>query len=99
MIKEFKVRCLLTDLWVYNKIPENTIIKGSTLCLYTGFSDSNSKKIFEGDIIKHIYNESNYLFYKVLYINKKFMALQIKDEYLVELKDLIYNYNILKEND
>lgn len=107
MRMDFKVKNLLDDDWVYinkkNFYKNLNIIKGSTLCEYSGYLDSLGKKIYEGDIIKYFYytltkqKKWNYMY--VIKNNNKFIAINIKTNTRIDLKTLIYENDVfIKSN-
>lgn len=100
MIYKFKVKNLIGDNWIYNKIPKNTIIKGNTFSLSSDFTDINSNRLFEGDLVKStykdLYKNEKYSYFKIAYINSKFIAINIDNNKKVELKELIYYSNVEK---
>lgn len=100
MYTKFKVKNLIDDSWIYNKIPGSIIIKGNTVSLESEFTDINSNRIFEGDIVKSIYKDlyknKKFSYFKITYIDSKFIAINIENNKKVKLKDLIYYSDIEK---
>ncbi len=44
-----------------------------TVGQYTGLTDRNGKKIFEGDIVKNEYEKGHYQYFKIFYCNRTYM--------------------------
>ena len=55
-------------------------VKPETVGQYTGLTDANGKKIFEGDIVKNEYEKGHYQYFKIFYCDRTHMW-QVSNEY------------------
>ena len=62
------------DGWAMMPVSLNTVGQ------FTGLTDKNDNKIFEGDIIKNEYEENEYQYFKVFY-NEKKLQWEIMNKY------------------
>ena len=70
-------------MWVLNhtkKYGDMFIVRPETVGQYTGLTDKNGKKIFEGDIVKNEYDEGKCQYFEILYCDRTHMW-QVSNKY------------------
>lgn len=65
--------------WIWNG-KEYVKIDPATVGQFTGLTDKNGKKIFEGDIIKNEYESGKYQYFKIVY-GEKTLSWKVQNKY------------------
>ena len=59
---------------------DHIMVHSETVGQFTGLTDKNGKRIFEGDIAKNEYEDRNYQYFKIFY-NEKTLQWEVMNKY------------------
>ena len=83
-----KYSCIFSGRSVIEQENDDYAVLDKTVCQYTGVTDKNGTKIFEGDIVRVVYNGNEYE-YIVMWYGNNFQYLNCCDE--IEIIGNIYD--------